>query len=741
MAAEGPHAQALHEDPDGDLLLAQLYDMLSGDGPGTAAQAPLEGQASSETDASAGTATDFSMTDASYASDVPACATVESATPDGGGGGGLASANASCSSLSGGSTSTANPGRKWIPAQYIQDYNSRSVTFSKRKDGVTKKATQISAMTGCNVLLVIQQVPTDKPVKTYVYASQTWRTAFFGDAMYAMISMPHGARASPEYIPCEPYEEGVFGGREADGRQTRNEYTYLSDKRSTSTDFYCTVGTGRASQSAATLSEYMPRYNRMRRAQQAEEEYSEDEEDIERSYLENCVANEALAKRREKREYSTTKLVPDLGQRMTCFAKRRGGLLKKAFELVALTNCHVFVAVSSPLVHRPELPPCYYVYASPSWRAGAHFRHLLVTLDEAVKVDYYRAQMLAEGAPPSAEQLWTQAGEAYMALLGNQDEFEPAAQAARELDDYLIPVRALRPSTKNKRKKPSMCLTFPWHVPIPEEVLALVAAAKKRRRARTAAASEATALSEDGGGVSATAATPSPAPRQKKPRVKRPAPSASLPPAQNQPMHHFLLVEAASDSDAPCPPVVVAATEAPPPARRPSIPFRASSDDVLTLGAPQYAAQRPQPHQFQPVILAHSQSGSSDRWNAAAAAAAAQHHQRTPPAALIPKSTSEEPHPFDGASEVGGEDAGVLSAYSDNDVRKLSDIIARLVNTQRNRASLVSPAVTSSALTPAVTVLPPPPPLVASSDSSITKRMQRNRAYKSSESSSAFMLM
>lgn len=736
MAAEGPHAQTLHEDPEGDLLLSQLYDMLSGDGAGAAAPAPLEGHASSETDASAGTATDFSMTDASYASDVPACATVESATP--GGGGGLASANASCSSLSGGSTTSTttnnnNPGRKWIPAQYIQDYNSRSVTFSKRKDGVTKKANQISAMTGCNVLLVIQQVPADKPVKTYVYASQTWRTAFFGDAMRAMISMPHEARASPEYIPCEPYEEGVFGGVEADGRQTRNEYTYLSDKRSTSTDFYCTVGTGRASQSAATLSEYMPRYNRMRRAQQAEEEYSEDEEDIERSYLENCVANEALAKRREKREYSTTTLVPDLGQRMTCFAKRRGGLLKKAFELVALTNCHVFVAVSSPLVHRPELPPCYYVYASPSWRAGPHFRHLLVTLDEAVKVDYYRAQMLAEGASPSAEQLWTQAGEAYMALLGNQDEFEPAAQAARELDDYLIPVRALRPSTKNKRKKPSMCLTFGWHVPIPEEVLALVAAAKKRRRARTAAATEATALSENGGGGA-------PSPRQKKPRVKKPAPSGGLPRAQKQPMHHLLLVETASDSDASCPPaVVVAATEAPPPARRPSIPFRASSDDVLTLGAPQYAAQRPQPHQFQPVILAHSQSGPSDRWNATASSA--QHHQRTPPAALIPKSTSEEPHPFDGPSDAGGEDAGVLSAYSDNDVRKLSDIIARLVNTQRNRASLVSPAVTSSALTPAVTVLPPPPPLVASSDSSITKRMQRNRAYKSSESSSAFMLM
>lgn len=50
---------------------------------------------------------------------------------------------------------TNSYGRRKIDIQFIQEKNRRSVTFSKRKKGIMKKAYELSVLTGSEILLLV----------------------------------------------------------------------------------------------------------------------------------------------------------------------------------------------------------------------------------------------------------------------------------------------------------------------------------------------------------------------------------------------------------------------------------------------------------------------------------------------------------------------------------------------------------------------------------------------------------
>jgi hypothetical protein len=388
------------------------------------------------------------------------------------------SASGMCSTSSLGS----RRGRKAIPATFIENEDPRAVTFCKRKDGIVKKSNEIACMTGCSVILMVQQVPTDRPVNTYIHASSTWRGVPFSEAFRQLISTVHQPRRGTEYVPNKAYEENVF--ELAEGEFVNNEYVSIKDKpeMSNSSDVYCIISTGTERQikpeDSSLFSSNIPKTPSYTNVNAADEEYSEDEDDIERSYFENCWAPVPKPQKR-KREYSTTTLIPDQRTREICFNKRKEGLFKKAFELVALTNCHLFVAVSKPL-RVGELTSHYYVYASPLLRTGPPFSLLMRTLDAAQVMDYYYSMQEDE----KVAQLRQQAFEYFSFLMGHEDELSQAVEDSSERDSYLVPPTAIQPSTKNMRKKPAMCLTFAWKVPISEEHRSMTEAKKKKRKSK-----------------------------------------------------------------------------------------------------------------------------------------------------------------------------------------------------------------------------------------------------------------
>ena len=147
--------------------------------------------------------------------------------------------------------------------------------------------------------------------------------------------------------------------------------------------------------------------------------------------------------------------------------------------MVALTNCHLFVAVSKPL-RAGELTSHYYVYASPLLRTGPAFSLLIRTLDSAQVMDHYYTLPEDE----RVLQLRQQAFEYYSYLMGHEDEIERAIEDSQERDSYLVPPAAIQPSTRNMRKKPAMCLTFAWKVPISDEHRSMTEAKKRGRKSK-----------------------------------------------------------------------------------------------------------------------------------------------------------------------------------------------------------------------------------------------------------------
>ncbi|MBW0488413.1 hypothetical protein O181_028128 [Austropuccinia psidii MF-1] len=63
----------------------------------------------------------------------------------------------------------SNLPRRQIKIEYIQDKSRRNITFGKRKNGIFKKAQEISTLTGCEVMLIV--APKDSELQAYTYAT------------------------------------------------------------------------------------------------------------------------------------------------------------------------------------------------------------------------------------------------------------------------------------------------------------------------------------------------------------------------------------------------------------------------------------------------------------------------------------------------------------------------------------------------------------------------------------------
>ncbi|EHS64622.1 hypothetical protein PGT21_001610 [Puccinia graminis f. sp. tritici] len=62
-----------------------------------------------------------------------------------------------------------NVPRRQIKIEYIQDKSRRNITFGKRKNGIFKKAQEISTLTGCEVMLIV--APKDSELTAYTFAT------------------------------------------------------------------------------------------------------------------------------------------------------------------------------------------------------------------------------------------------------------------------------------------------------------------------------------------------------------------------------------------------------------------------------------------------------------------------------------------------------------------------------------------------------------------------------------------
>ncbi|CAH7673489.1 hypothetical protein PPACK8108_LOCUS8345 [Phakopsora pachyrhizi] len=65
--------------------------------------------------------------------------------------------------------SKSNLPRRQIKIEYIQDKSRRNITFGKRKNGIFKKAQEISTLTGCEVMLIVASK--DSELQAFTYAT------------------------------------------------------------------------------------------------------------------------------------------------------------------------------------------------------------------------------------------------------------------------------------------------------------------------------------------------------------------------------------------------------------------------------------------------------------------------------------------------------------------------------------------------------------------------------------------
>ncbi|XP_063933547.1 serum response factor homolog A-like [Zophobas morio] len=91
-------------------------------------------------------------------------------------------------------------GRRKIPIEFIEDKSRRTITFSKRKAGIMKKAFELSTLTGTQVLLLV--------------ASETGHVYTFATPkLQPMITKPEGKNLiqsclnAPDQIALQPTQQ------------------------------------------------------------------------------------------------------------------------------------------------------------------------------------------------------------------------------------------------------------------------------------------------------------------------------------------------------------------------------------------------------------------------------------------------------------------------------------------------------------------------------------------------------
>lgn len=350
-------------------------------------------------------------------------------------------------------------GRQKKAAKLIDDDNRLHVAFSKRKDGVLKKAKELEVLTGCNIILVLQGAQSRAPVKTYAYSSERWKASTLGQGMRTLLNSEHQHRDSQTFEPTETYSVDVLGGEYV---QT---FTPIVDKLSSSRDVCCSI-VHKSMKNCKKEEEALKNFRKTGTLllEDQEEEaallhaFANEEEEqqtyIECQLLRSATYNEPAApeieqeiarqprviqktKSPRRRSQTSEELVPDLIAREMRFNKRRIGLFKKVFELVALTDCRaIVVAAWSPYSGGPPLK--YHTYASPGWRHGQGYREFIKTLESAQKLEY-----AARNVACTEEQRQVALLD-FMQVLGvSGEEFDWALQRASTMDDYLLPRSAV----------------------------------------------------------------------------------------------------------------------------------------------------------------------------------------------------------------------------------------------------------------------------------------------------------
>jgi hypothetical protein len=358
-------------------------------------------------------------------------------------------------------------GRQKKAAELIDNHNRLHVAFCKRKDGAMKKAAELDVMTGCAILLVIQPAPNSNnnstPVSTYAYSSSAWKSVFFGEGMRAMLNEPHTKRTSRLYQPTEKYPEGVLGS------EYHEVYTRIADKLSDSRDESCTyvhesmrrckteepTKNLQQRQTTVDVDSLIQQYEASEISVNEGDDDDDDDDDEEMGYFDAQISGATSDAPEEqhkprKRSYTPETLIPNLATRSLCYSKRRLGLFKKIFELVALTDCRAVIA-SAWMPSTGETPLKYHVYASPEWRNSAGYTRMVHTLVSSQALEHVHAANPA--CPHEAQAALVN----FMDLLGHGgSEFETAMARAYAMDDYLLPSNAINVETPSMAQQKRM---------------------------------------------------------------------------------------------------------------------------------------------------------------------------------------------------------------------------------------------------------------------------------------------
>jgi hypothetical protein len=375
-------------------------------------------------------------------------------------------------------------GRKVIPALYV-DSSRRLVIFCKRKGGLQSKASQLTGRTGSNVLLLIQQVPSDDSMNNYAYADPTWRTSLFSDAMRMMLSEPHSLRdasTSNVYAPSDPYVNPFEDVPEStiESIPIYDTDDKLGVRRSESQDAYCRITYGAKTRRSRARSDDAPAASSgfffcNEDPEQEAEPCREDMADLDQAEKEldallqsiEAGPTQGAAAPRKKRGAVCVGYTKDPRKRGQTHAKRIEGIMNKAFELSALSGCHCLLVASSPSSAPPgiregtAIPSTYYVFASPAWRASPAFVGLMRLLRLAQETDYWAPRFFAKERSTEVPPV-----NLFIDALGYADEYPSALEQAKKHHGYMFPPQAGSIKMQAIKKSDDAGVSFTWRTSI-----------------------------------------------------------------------------------------------------------------------------------------------------------------------------------------------------------------------------------------------------------------------------------
>lgn len=306
-------------------------------------------------------------------------------------------------------------GRKATSSKYIDANKSRSVTFSKRKDGIMKKVYQAVCMTNCNAFVAIQQIPAINSVNGVHQDSSLSGNGSASEDTFEgspppppplnegeepTTAIPKKKKFPPkdtttkktpieaanhkirntyvyacktwrtlfadeaiEELFGKPFTEEEIGNTNVQYQQqgiSDNSYRIVredvhKDERSDHTDRSCVIAFGNKRKTA--FDDFI--------ILDAEDEFPiknpEDE-----NFLEEIAEEGTKEKKKSVRTSVENKFIADKKRRGTCFCKRKNGILTKVFELVGRTRYRCLVVLSYP--EQEGGSDLYHVYCSPDWR-------------------------------------------------------------------------------------------------------------------------------------------------------------------------------------------------------------------------------------------------------------------------------------------------------------------------------------------------------------------------------------